>query len=252
MAERQFHHALAVAWIVAAAATAAILIFVAAPYGRHARPGWGPRMNATVAWVVMEAVSPLGMAILFALGDRPTNPVAVAFLAMWLVHYVHRAFVFPFRRRGAREMPVAVALLAVVFNAGNAYLNGRDLFLLGPTRDIAWFGDPRFVAGIAIFAAGLVVNVRSDRILFSLRRPGETTYRIPRGGLFDLVSCPNYLGEIVEWIGWAIATWSVGGATFAIWTAANLVPRAVSHHRWYRSTFPDYPSERRAIVPFVL
>ena len=74
---------------------------------------------------------------------------------------------------------------------------------------------------------------------------------MPQGRLFRWVSCPNYLGETIEWAGWAIATWSMAGAAFAFWTAANLVPRAVAHHRWYRQKFPDYPNQRRAILPAI-
>jgi protein-S-isoprenylcysteine O-methyltransferase Ste14 len=69
--------------------------------------------------------------------------------------------------------------------------------------------------------------------------------------LFEWVSCPNYLGEIVAWAGWALATWSPAGLVFAVWTFANLAPRAWSHHRWYRSNFPEYPKERKALVPGV-
>ena len=83
-----------------------------------------------------------------------------------------------------------------------------------------------------------------------MQTPGS--YRIPRGGLFRWVSCPNYLGEIVEWCGWAIATWSPAGAMFAAWTIANLLPRALSNHRWCRARFPDYPSERKALIPGLL
>ena len=36
------------------------------------------------------------------------------------------------------------------------------------------------------------------------------------------ISAPNYFGEIVEWIGWAILTWSISGLVFALWTIANL------------------------------
>ncbi|MGB2854987.1 MAG: 3-oxo-5-alpha-steroid 4-dehydrogenase, partial [Dehalococcoidia bacterium] len=91
----------------------------------------------------------------------------------------------------------------------------------------------------------------SDGILRRLRTPGETGYKIPRGGLFERVSCANYFGEIIEWCGWAIATWSLPGLAFAVWTAANLVPRARAHHKWYPSQFPDYPQQRRALIPFV-
>ena len=62
---------------------------------------------------------------------------------------------------------------------------------------------------------------------------------------------PNYLGEIVVWSGWALATWSLPGLAFAVWTIANLAPRARSHHTWYQETFPDYPAERKALVPWM-
>jgi hypothetical protein len=38
---------------------------------------------------------------------------------------------------------------------------------------------------------------------------------------------------------------------FFLFTAANLVPRAAQNHRWYRETFPDYPRERRALIPWM-
>ena len=92
----------------------------------------------------------------------------------------------------------------------------------------------------------------ADATLRGLRAPGSSDYRIPTGGLYEYVSCPNYLGEIIEWTGWAVMTWSLAGLSFAVWTAANLAPRAWTHHRWYRATFPDYPKTRRALLPFVL
>ena len=46
--------------------------------------------------------------------------------------------------------------------------------------------------------------------------------------------------------------WSLAGLAFALYTTANLAPRAVDHHKWYRDTFPDYPTDRRALVPHVL
>ncbi|MDD5309389.1 MAG: DUF1295 domain-containing protein [Deltaproteobacteria bacterium] len=251
MSEAFFHSLLLVAWFALAAIIAPFLLFVSAPYGRHARAGWGPRMNGTAGWVLMEAVSPLSMAFLFAVGTHE-NAVAVAFLAMWLLHYVHRSFIFPFRRRGgAADMPIAIVLMGVAFNVGNGYLNGRWLFTLGPAYDLAWLCDPRFIVGLALFLAGFAVNLHSDHVLFSLRAPGETGYKIPQKGFHRLVSSPNYLGEIMEWFGFALATWSLSGLSFAVWTAANLAPRAFTHHKWYKATFKDYPRSRKALVPFV-
>ena len=92
-------------------------------------------------------------------------------------------------------------------------------------------------------------NRQADHTLRSLRRPGKSGYRIPHGGLYRWVSCPNYLGEIVEWTGWAVMTWSLAGLSFAVWAAANLAPRAWAHHAWYRKYFAEYPPERRALLP---
>lgn len=115
-----------------------------------------------------------------------------------------------------------------------------------------WLADPRFLAGLAIFATGFALNIHSDNILLRLRKLGGPGYSIPRGGAFRYVSCPNYLGELLEWAGWALATWSLGGLAFFACTAANLVPRALSHDRWYRERFEDYPRGRKAVIPGVL
>jgi len=37
-----------------------------------------------------------------------------------------------------------------------------------------------------------------------------------------------------------------------VWTIANLVPRALAHHKWYNEHFENYPAERKAIFPFIL
>lgn len=237
-----------------AVVTFLVLFFVSAAYGRHGREGWGPVIPATLGWVVMEAPSPLLFATFWALGtpDRRFSLPGLVFLGLWELHYLHRAFVFPFRRRGgAPTMPLLVAALAVCFNVVNAYLNAYWLYHLGPVRETAWLGNPSFVAGLVLFGVGFWINQQSDAILFSLRKPGETGYRIPYGGFYRYVSCPNYFGELVQWSGFALLSFSPGALAFVIWSIANLVPRAWTHHRWYHEKFPDYPKERKAILPFL-
>ena len=242
---------------VAYAALAFVALqFVTAPYGRHLKAGWGPKINATLGWVVMEAPSPLLFFWFWLVAEpaRRASPTGLVFLVLWEGHYLYRSFVFPFRRRGGeRGMPLSGARMAIVFNLANAYLNARWLYTLGPARPASWLVDPRFLAGVALFVVGYAINHRSDRILFALRKPGEAggAYKIPYGGLYRFVSCPNYLGELIEWTGWALCTWSPGGIAFAFASACNLVPRARAHHRWYRETFSDYPQDRTAIVPLI-
>jgi protein-S-isoprenylcysteine O-methyltransferase Ste14 len=233
------------------------LQFVSAPYGRHLREGWGPKINATFGWVVMEAPSPLVFLACWLVAEpaRRYSATGLVFLVLWQTHYVYRSFIFPFRRRGGqREMPLSIALMSILFNVANAYLNARWLYTIGPERTAAWLADPRFLGGVALFALGYGINHQSDRILFDLRKAGGAGsggYSIPYGGFFRLVSCPNYFGELVEWTGWALCTFSPAGLAFALASAANLVPRATAHHRWYREKFPEYPPERKAIFPFL-
>jgi|SRR5580704_5518639 3-oxo-5-alpha-steroid 4-dehydrogenase 1 len=242
-------------FVALAIVTFPVLFFVTAPYGRHGGASRLPSIDATLGWIVMESPSALGFFACFLLGDHRGDPARIALLLLWELHYVHRAFVFPFRRRGgSRTMPVPVAASAFVFTSVNSYLNGRWIFTFAPATayGAAWLGDPRFLAGAALFLAGFALNQHADRVLFNLRKPGETGYKIPVGGFYRWVSCPNYLGEIVEWSGFALAAWSWPALAFAAWTIANLLPRAVSHHRWYREKFPDYPAERRALIPYLL
>ncbi|MBW2377655.1 MAG: 3-oxo-5-alpha-steroid 4-dehydrogenase, partial [Deltaproteobacteria bacterium] len=117
--------------------------------------------------------------------------------------------------------------------------------------------DPRFIFGITLYYGSLVLNIRSDAIIRNLRsveeiEHGDKVYRIPRGGLFRYVTNPSYLTEITAFTGFAIATWSLGATFILLITIANLVPRAFQTHRWYKEKFPDYPRERRVLIPFVL
>jgi protein-S-isoprenylcysteine O-methyltransferase Ste14 len=246
------HATLVTGVFVAAAVTAAALLLITAPYGRHGRAGWGPQLPAKLGWVVMESPAVLLFVAVYAQGAHRADAAPLVLLALWQLHYVQRTFVFPLLMRGpGRPMPVLIVLLALAFNGVNAYVNAWWIAELGhyPT---AWLRDPRFLAGAAIFLAGWLINLRADAALRNLRAPGEQGYKIPRGGLYERVSCPNYLGELLEWTGWTIATWSLAGLSFAVYTAANLVPRALANHRWYRERFPDYPAERRAVIPYVL
>lgn len=252
MNELQVHTWLAYGVIAVGVIVFVSLFFVVAPYGRHTRAGWGLMISNRVGWTVMESPSAVGFAAIFFTGSHALEPVPLVFAAMWLTHYVHRAYVYPLRMKSQTKlMPASVSAMAIVFNFINAYLNARWISELG-SYDLTWFRDPRFVVGLLLFVLGMAVNLQSDAILFSLRKPGEQGYKIPFGGAYKLVSAPNYLGELIEWGGFALATWSLGGLAFFLFTFANLVPRAISNHRWYRQQFSDYPPERRAVIPWLV
>ena len=228
------------------------LVFVSAPYGRHTRAGWGPTLPVRLGWVLMELPCVLFFAFVFFRGEHSLELVPLVLLGFWQLHYVNRTFIFPFRMRvGDRRMPFLIPVLAIGFNLLNAWINATWIGHLG-SYSADWLSDPRFLLGAGIFLGGWMGNLHSDAVVRRLRKPGESGYKIPRGGLYRWVSAPNYLCEIVEWCGWALMTWSGAGLAFAIYSVANLAPRAFSNHRWYLEKFDDYPAERKALIPFVL
>lgn len=200
----------------------------------------------------METPAVLVFVLCFAGGTAPKNLPILLFFGLWELHYVHHAFIYPISiRDGHKKMPSVVMLTGFGFNLGNAYANGRYLFTLSRGFAQSWLQDARFLAGVILFLVGFIIYRWADLALRALGKPGETGYRIPYGGLFRWVSCPKYLGEIVEWSGWALATWSLPGLAFAVWTFANLTPRARSHHAWYYANFHEYPKDRKALIPWI-
>jgi 3-oxo-5-alpha-steroid 4-dehydrogenase 1 len=249
MTERSLFPWLLGGWLAVAILVCILLRFINAPYGRYTRAGWGAGVNSRLGWVLMESASALGFALLFLLGSA-RGVVAWVFLAMWEAHYVHRAFIYPLQRRdSAQRMPLLIIAFGFAFNALNVYLNGRWLFHFAPEYHNSWLTDPRFLLGAGLFMGGYIINRQSDGILRGLRTPGGRDYVIPNGGFYRWVSSPNYLGEIILWTGWAIATWSLPGLGFLLWTVANLAPRARANHLWYRDRFADYPPARKALLP---
>ena len=238
-------------WMLVAVFALAVLLRIPAPYGRHVRRGWGPGVPHRAGWIAMELASPITFLLFFLAGGGVKTGPMWLFAALWCGHYLNRAVIYPLRQRSSgKQMPVVIMGSAILFNAVNGYLNGHYLGAIAAPYPLAWLADPRFLAGATLFAAG-VADVRADHVLLGLRRPGDTGYRIPEGGLFHWVSCPNYLGEIIEWTGFALLTWSLPALSFAVWTVANVLPRALAHHRWYRERFPEYPPARKALLPGV-
>ncbi|KAL3131782.1 hypothetical protein ABBQ38_007498 [Trebouxia sp. C0009 RCD-2024] len=169
-------------------------------------------------------------------------------LALLVGHYIYRSFVFPFWLQQPKQTPLHVWLAASGFVLGNSILQGIQLVHCD-TKPVPLMST---VFGVCLWAAGLSVNVISDCALQTLRRRWpQKGYQIPHGGMYELVSCPNYLGETIEWIGYAMTTGSLAGAAFAFYTFANLAPRAHQHHQWYREKFSDYPANRKAYIPYV-
>ncbi|XP_027353013.1 steroid 5-alpha-reductase DET2 [Abrus precatorius] len=250
-----FHSALLTLYLIAPP-TFISLTFLQAPYGKHHRPGWGPNLPPPLAWFLMESPTLWLTLILFPRGPHSSDPKAITVITPFLFHYFNRTILYPLRllstpsTKTASGFPLSVALIAFAFNALNSYVQTTSLSRYNHSADVSCFWC-RFFLGLLVFLCGMWINVWADRVLLKLKSEGKG-YVVPKGGLFEVVSCPNYFGEIVEWLGWAVMTWSWAGLGFFVYTFANLGPRARANHRWYLEKFgEDYPRKRKAVIPYL-
>ncbi|RCN45305.1 3-oxo-5-alpha-steroid 4-dehydrogenase [Ancylostoma caninum] len=202
---------------------------------------------ARLAWAVQEFPS-FALPLYYITGSQAT-PGTIVLLA-FLIHYFNRTFIYPLQIKSGNGTPWYICASATVFCTWNGYLQGS--YHSQYYHPGGFFTHPSTYLGIIVFAFGMYINMQSDSILRNLRKPGETGYKIPYGGMFEYVSGANFFGEIVEWAGYAILSGSLPATAFAIFTICNIGPRAIHHHRWYLNKFPDYPKNRKAIIPFLL
>ncbi|KAH3756313.1 3-oxo-5-alpha-steroid 4-dehydrogenase [Pelomyxa schiedti] len=248
---------------------------VHAPYGKFVgSPSEGsslqPKVNRflflsasvspKVGWRLMESpvlLSFLGWHIIYPdrfLSWSQQGLLYTAFLVLFCLHYVNRVVIYPCLIRGGKPMPLSIIFMGACVTSTFGFTLGWTL-TCGPEYPSSWLFDPRFFLGVVVYLSGWVINLHSDHCLRNLRSPDDPPgkYKIPQGGLFEYVSGANYFGEIVEWFGWACLLWSSVGWSWAVLTVANLLPRALHTHQYYKSKFgSDYPSARKAVLPFLL
>ena len=177
------------------------------------------------------------------------NPLVMLIVFIWFLHYFNRSIIFPLRiNTKKKRIPILIVLSAFTFNTINGLFNGYHVQINVSETNIFEYN---IILGVLIFFIGMIINVTSDNKLISLRKE-KMDYKIPNGKLFNFVSCPNYLGEIIEWFGFFILVPSIASLSFFLWTSFNLIPRALNHHEWYNEKFKNYPKNRKAVIPLSL
>jgi 3-oxo-5-alpha-steroid 4-dehydrogenase 1 len=228
--------------------------------------------------------SPLSPLTFGAPPSLTINNPSAALACLFVTHYLNRAILSPLRTPSRSKSHVIVILAGIVFNGVNGPLLGAYLSSPEGLSYLAGaYQRPRFWFGVLVWAAGFVGNIVHDEILLNIRRKKQAEdaketedqtakekkkgehYAIPHGLLYEYISYPNYFCEWIEWIGFALAasplpSFESWGAFLATITAPFLflvaevfvmMPRAVRGHQWYHSKFPNYPKERKAVVPFI-
>ena len=171
----------------------------------------------------MELVSPI--TFIYTFYTSPLSATATAplqwnspnsILALcFLLHYTNRAIINPLRTPSRSKSHIIVPLAAVAFNLINGSLMGSYLSSPYARNFLSARSPTPFYVGLVLWAFGFIGNIMHDEILLNIRRKANIKgkskaeagehYAIPQGGLYTLVSYPNYLCEWIEWLGFAIA-----------------------------------------------
>jgi len=185
---------------------------------------------------------------LYPESSRPHTYVQNLALYCWLGHYIKRELETIFVHRFSHgTMP----LMNIFKNSG--YYWGFAA-LCGYFVNHPLFTEPSHTQ--AHIALGLFVlfelgNLICHIMLRNLRPANSTVRKIPRGFLFELVSCPNYTFEIYSWIAFTVMTQTVAAGLFALVGAGQMIVWAIQKHKRYHQEFTSYPKSRKIIFPFV-
>lgn len=151
---------------------------------------------------------------------------------------------------------------------GYFFYFGVQLTILANAPMISDYSIPKFstteisahhIIGTAIFLWAFCVQFDSHLRMASLRKNSAGNvvtlkHKIPRGGMFEYVSCPHYMAEIVLYCALSVVLGAPNTTWWLMmsWNWTNQVAVSFLSHNWYRENFPSYPRSRKAVIPFVL
>lgn len=194
---------------------------------------------AVFGWRVAASVSALPTAAWLALG-------------LWSLHFTKRtAESLWVHRYGKAAVPVGDVVTEYVYYWGFAAWNAWSVTSSAYAAPATWL----VVAGTLVFIVAELGNARAHRMLRDLRPEGTKLRVIPRGFVFERVSCPHYLFEILSWVGFALVTETWAARVFLVVAAGILGAWAHTRHVAYRKDFDGndgrelYPPARRALIP---
>lgn len=183
------------------------------------------------------------------------HPVQTLALAYWSFHYIKRILETYFVHRFSHgTMPVFNLFRNCayywIFAVFVSYFVNHPLYTPVPLE------RARLALACALICQ--LANFYCHFLLRNLRPPGKKGgYQIPKGFLFEYITCANYTTEILGWLGFNFATQTVAGYLFLLAGTFQMSQWAIAKHKRLRRTFdgqdgrPKYP-RRWILLPPVL
>uniref|UniRef100_A0ACD5UNP0 Uncharacterized protein n=1 Tax=Avena sativa TaxID=4498 RepID=A0ACD5UNP0_AVESA len=205
------------------------------------------RMGMLVAYVPALVAAAVSFAVPGAVQGQRAQILAAALA----VHFLKRVLEVLFIHRYSGNMPLKTAL-----SISSSYLLSTITMIYAQylARGLPEPPTDLLYVGVLLFTVGIAGNFYHHYLLSKLRKGGnnENGYKIPKGGLFELVTCPHYLFEITGFFGFALISQTIYALAMASGTAVYLIGRSFATKRWYKSKFEDFPPRIKALVPYIL
>lgn len=217
-----------------------------------------PVISSKKAWIIQGSpgIFVTLFYIVYAFSHITLKRIIVIF--PFFMHYIHRAFIFPFRIHSSENIPLEITIMTFISCFFNAIMINRSIFYFSNYDKEFWLF---YIFGMISFGIGAYINIFSDYSMAKQRSENKHglngKYIIPKGFFFDCISCPNYFGEIIEWLSFIVISSSFGSLVCFVTNVSFLFPRSIQIHEWYKENFKNEfnndkdLSERKAILPFL-
>lgn len=202
--------------------------------------GWHPRAGMFTLYFL-----PIVATVIAALPYLPSaSLVQVIVLTTLITHFGKRCLEVLFLHKYSGPIdPFTTLAIASFYTLVAGFLSYLNRWPLPAPDGLFWLG-------LFLFIFGETANFVHHKILADLRG-ASSEYILPRGGWFDYVVCPHYLFEIVAWLGILLLSRHLFALIALLGMAGYLLARSRRTLTWYRQKFPNFPSNRKAILPFL-
>eukprot|EP00199_Chlamydomonas_sp_CCMP681_P007022 CAMPEP_0119107156 /NCGR_PEP_ID=MMETSP1180-20130426/8574_1 /TAXON_ID=3052 ORGANISM="Chlamydomonas cf sp, Strain CCMP681" /NCGR_SAMPLE_ID=MMETSP1180 /ASSEMBLY_ACC=CAM_ASM_000741 /LENGTH=300 /DNA_ID=CAMNT_0007092605 /DNA_START=91 /DNA_END=990 /DNA_ORIENTATION=- len=155
-------------------------------------------------------------------------------LAYWSFHYSKRIFeTFLVHKFGHDTMPIMNLVRNCAYYWGFAayvsYFNNHPLYTAPPVQ--------QSVVALGLAMLCQLSNLKCHLILSNLRKPGEKGYKIPKGFLFNYITCANYTCEVLGWALFTVAVQAVPAGIFALVGTVQMAQWAIQKHKRLKKVF---------------
>ncbi|KAL5258688.1 hypothetical protein ACHWQZ_G009226 [Mnemiopsis leidyi] len=219
-------------------------------YSKFAPEGGVP---ARLGWFLLYFIPMVAYVLVWNYLGASTEPYDLLMLGLYCAHFSKRCLETLFVHKYSKDCVLIAVIEIATFYSLGAVTTAYSLHSLsGPERHSFLDNELRVKIGLGVYCTGQLCNLAHHYILASLRSPGKYKYVIPSGGLFSLVVCPQYAGELLSWLGFGIVGMSYGAFINYMPMVAYLSARAHHTYRWYGQKFEDYPGKSTfKLWPFV-